>query len=128
MKRFTFLRAAGLRTRDVVAAEWRHLTRFSASDRPWLMPLAAALASGLPIFVAAYSPASGRDAVLQAGLLAEASRLGATSHEAVMMARLMDTLIGCAVGLAGGVCLHNARLRAAAGAVLRRLVPRPMGL
>lgn len=33
---------------------WRELIRVNASDRPWEMPLAAALSSGLPLLVGAY--------------------------------------------------------------------------
>ncbi|WP_171962000.1 FUSC family protein [Bordetella trematum] len=33
---------------------WRDLIRVNASDRPWEMPLAAALSSGLPLMVGAY--------------------------------------------------------------------------
>jgi len=35
--------------------ELRHLARFDSSDRRWPMPLAAALASGLPILLGAYA-------------------------------------------------------------------------
>ncbi len=35
----------------VARAEWDHLVRFQASDRNWRMPLAAALASGLPLLI-----------------------------------------------------------------------------
>jgi uncharacterized membrane protein YccC len=38
----------------VMRAELLHLTTIHASDRPWQMPFAAALASGLPILVGAY--------------------------------------------------------------------------
>lgn len=34
--------------------EWRQLTTVKPSDRPWQMPFAAALASGLPLLVGAY--------------------------------------------------------------------------
>lgn len=57
-------------------------------------------------------------------LLAEATTLGQASAGALAQARLLDTLLGCAVGLVGGWCLHNPRLRAAAGKQLRRLGPR----
>ena len=36
-----------------LAEEWRQLASVNRSDRPWEMPVAAALASGLPIFVGA---------------------------------------------------------------------------
>jgi hypothetical protein len=38
---------------EVLRDEWRHLTRVNASDRPWQMPVAAALSAGLPIMVGA---------------------------------------------------------------------------
>ena len=34
-------------------AEWRHLRSFQSSHRPWAMPFAAALASGLPLLAGA---------------------------------------------------------------------------
>jgi hypothetical protein len=42
------------RARALILAEWAHLTHFQASDRLWQMPLAAALASGLPLMVGAW--------------------------------------------------------------------------
>lgn len=56
-------------------------------------------------------------------LLAEAAVLGQGSAGALVGARFVDTLLGCLVGLAGGVCLHSPRFRAVAGAPMRRLVP-----
>ncbi len=56
-------------------------------------------------------------------LLAEAATFGQSAPAALVQARFFDTLLGCAIGLAGGWCLHNRRLRAAAGAWLRRLAP-----
>lgn len=35
--------------RQWLASEWRHLTHVNRSDRPWEMPVAAALATGLPL-------------------------------------------------------------------------------
>ncbi|QVQ25981.1 FUSC family protein [Achromobacter deleyi] len=40
--------------RDQLRGTWSELTRVNASDRPWEMPLAAALSSGLPLMVGAY--------------------------------------------------------------------------
>lgn len=37
----------------LIQAEWRHLTSFSASTRRWPMPVAAALATGLPLLIGA---------------------------------------------------------------------------
>ncbi|MFN3788766.1 FUSC family protein [Massilia sp.] len=56
-------------------------------------------------------------------LLAEAATLGQAAPSALVQARFVDTLLGCAIGLSGGWCLHDPRLRATAGAWLRRLAP-----
>ncbi len=58
-------------------------------------------------------------------LLAEGAQLGAHAPQALMAARLVDTLVGCAVGLVGGACLHSARFRAAVGSALRAVLPGP---
>lgn len=55
-------------------------------------------------------------------LLADASKLGNINPATLVQARFLDTLLGCAVGLAGGVCLHHPHIRAAMTAPLRRLV------
>jgi uncharacterized membrane protein YccC len=39
-----------------------------------------------------------------------------------VQARFLDTLLGCAVGLAGGVCLHDPRIRRTLGNPIRRLL------
>ena len=57
-------------------------------------------------------------------LLAEAAVLGHGSAGALIGARFIDTVLGCLVGLAGGICLHSPRFREAVGTPLRRLVPR----
>jgi hypothetical protein len=56
-------------------------------------------------------------------LLAEAAQLGAIPAAQIVQARFVDTVLGCLVGLAGGVALHSPRFRAVAGGWLRRLVP-----
>lgn len=56
-------------------------------------------------------------------LLAEASTLGHGAPSALIQARFMDTVLGCLVGLVGGVCLHSPRFRDVAGRQLRRLIP-----
>ncbi|WP_428851349.1 FUSC family protein [Imbroritus primus] len=56
-------------------------------------------------------------------LLAEAATLGHSSAATLIQARFFDTLLGCVVGLAGGICLHNARFRTAVGSYLRRVIP-----
>jgi hypothetical protein len=39
--------------RQFLTDEWRQLASVQRSDRPWEMPVAAALAGGLPIFISA---------------------------------------------------------------------------
>lgn len=56
-------------------------------------------------------------------LLAEAGRLGHGSPEAILQARLFDTVLGAVVGLLGGVCLHSPRFRAVLGRQIRRFSP-----
>lgn len=55
--------------------------------------------------------------------LAEATQLGHGSPDALLLARLFDTVLGCVVGLFGGACLHSPRFRRVAGGLLRRLAP-----
>lgn len=55
--------------------------------------------------------------------LAEATRLGQGSPEAMLQARLFDIVLGSVVGLAGGACMHNPRFRDTVGRYLRRLAP-----
>lgn len=62
--------------------------------------------------------------------MAEAAHLGAEVPGPLIAARFIDTLIGCAIGLAGGFFLHKPRLRHAVGRQMRRLTPprlRPTG-
>lgn len=56
-------------------------------------------------------------------LLAEAATLEHGMQSALVLARFYDTLLGCAVGLAGAVCLHSPYFRAAMNRALRMLVP-----
>lgn len=60
-------------------------------------------------------------------LLAEAATLGQEPVAALIEARFFDTVLGCLVGLAGGMCIHNARFRAVVGRQMRRLVPARFG-
>ena len=55
-------------------------------------------------------------------LLAEAAALGQQPINALLQARLADTVLGSALGVAGGACIHSTRLRAAVSPVLRRLL------
>ncbi len=56
-------------------------------------------------------------------LLAEAATLGHGAPAVLIEARFYDTVLGCVVGLAGGVCLHSPRFRETLGRPLRRLIP-----
>lgn len=57
-------------------------------------------------------------------LLAEAAVLGqGLDAGALVAARFFDTVLGCAIGLAGAVCLHNKLFRGWGIALLRRLLP-----
>lgn len=60
-------------------------------------------------------------------LLADAAHLASRTPQALMQARLVDTVVGCLVGLAGGVCLHSAPVRDRLGAALRGLLPERIG-
>ncbi len=55
--------------------------------------------------------------------LADAASLGQGSPDAVVLARLIDTVLGSVIGLLGGYCLHNLRFRAVAGRLIRGLIP-----
>jgi hypothetical protein len=56
-------------------------------------------------------------------LLAEAGRGSMLAPQSLMQARLIDTVIGAVIGLAGAACLHNPRFRTWFGAGLRKLLP-----
>ena len=56
-------------------------------------------------------------------LLAEAATLGHGSAASLVQARFFDTLLGCFVGLVGGICLHSPRFREVVGRQIRRLIP-----
>ena len=57
-------------------------------------------------------------------LLAEAATLGAAPLAELIQSRFIDTLLGCVVGLVGGICLHSPRFREVVGGPMRKLVPR----
>ncbi|WP_019140794.1 FUSC family protein [Noviherbaspirillum massiliense] len=56
-------------------------------------------------------------------LLAEAATLGHGPAGTMIEARFFDTVLGCVVGLAGGICLHSPRFRDVVGRQMRRLIP-----
>jgi len=55
--------------------------------------------------------------------LAEATQLGHGSPDALLLARLFDTILGSLIGLLGGICLYSPRFRQIVGRQLRRLAP-----
>jgi uncharacterized membrane protein YccC len=57
-------------------------------------------------------------------LLAEAATLGHAPLAELIESRFIDTVLGCVVGLVGGICLHSPRFRDVLGGALRRRVPR----
>lgn len=81
------------RLRDAIARELRQLLRFNASERPWQMPLAAALASGLPIFIGAAFGELGH------GLVASLGGLVFLYLPATSLSHRMAWLMACAFGL-----------------------------
>jgi len=56
-------------------------------------------------------------------LLAEAPTLGHLPAAELLQSRFIDTVLGCLMGLIGGICLHNARFRDTLGRQLRKLTP-----
>jgi len=56
-------------------------------------------------------------------LLAETSSPGAASINLLMEARLIDTIIGAAIGLAGALCLHSQRVRGVVHGGLAAVLP-----
>ena len=60
-------------------------------------------------------------------LLAEAAHLSTAAPHALMQARLVDTVVGCVVGLVGGACLHSEAVRGRLTAALRRVLPQRVG-
>lgn len=56
-------------------------------------------------------------------LLVEAGQGSVMAPQQLMQARLLDTVVGCMLGLAAATCLHSPRFRAVVGAGLRRLWP-----
>ncbi|WP_420132468.1 FUSC family protein, partial [Rhodopseudomonas sp.] len=55
--------------------------------------------------------------------LADAASLGHAEPGAIIQARFIDTVLGCFIGLIGGILLHNARFRDVARPIIRRLTP-----
>lgn len=56
-------------------------------------------------------------------LLAESGQGFALAPQGLMQARLLDTVVGATLGLAGAACLHNPSIRQTLGEALQRLAP-----
>ena len=69
------------------------------------------------------NPSGSRFIAPLAILMGEAATPGQTPHAPLIQAPFADRVLGCAVGLVGGVCLHSPRFREVAGHQSRRLVP-----
>jgi uncharacterized membrane protein YccC len=54
-------------------------------------------------------------------LLADAATLNPNAIGPLIEARFFDTVLGCLVGFAGGLCLHNPRFRNVVGGWIRRI-------
>ncbi len=54
--------------------------------------------------------------------LADAALLGQGSPDAIILARLLDTVLGCVIGVLAGICLHNQRLRDVASPRIKRMI------
>ncbi len=85
--------------RQFLADEWQALATLNRSDRPWEMPVAAALASGLPIFVGA---AFGE---LGLGLAASLGGLVFLHLPATRLSHRMAWLMACAFGMTASYAL-----------------------
>ncbi|HVI59880.1 MAG TPA: FUSC family protein [Luteimonas sp.] len=111
------------RLRRLLREEWRSLATFQASGRRWPMPLAAALASGAPLLVAAMA------GDMQAGLAGSLGGLVFLYLPGTSMHHRMVTLMACgfamaacyAIGL-GVQALGAAALRAPLIALVAMLV------
>ena len=92
------------RVRALARTEWTHLTQINASDRPWQMPLAAALASGLPLMVGAWFGHMGY------GLISSLGGLAFLYLPDTPLSHRMITLMACANGMSAcyalGVISH----------------------
>jgi uncharacterized membrane protein YccC len=56
-------------------------------------------------------------------LLAEAATMEHGTVTLLIQARFFDTVLGCLVGLTGGICLHSPAFRKTVGDQMKRLIP-----
>jgi uncharacterized membrane protein YccC len=73
------------------------------------------------------NPSGSRFIAPLAILMGEAATPGQTPHAPLIQARFADRVLGCAVGLVGGVCLHSPRFREVAGHQMRRSIQARLG-
>lgn len=90
--------ADGARLRELIRAEVRHLTTMNASDRLWQLPVAAALASGLPLLIAAYFDR------LVFGLVGSLGGLVFLYLPGTPMHHRMVRIMACSFGIAACYC------------------------
>lgn len=91
---------------------------------PWTLPLVMiALTFCIEMLVARHYALASIFITPMTILLAESATLGHSVPAVVIQARFWDTVLGCLVGLLGGICLHSPRFRAALGPPIRRLMP-----
>lgn len=90
--------ASFARLKELLIAEARHLATINASDRTWQMPLAAALASGLPLLIGAYFDH------LAYGLVGSLGGLVFLYLPDTPMHHRMVQVMACAFGLATSYC------------------------
>ena len=91
----------GMALKQFLADEYRALARFNRSDRPWEMPVAAALASGLPMFIGAYWNELGL------GLAASLGGLVFLHLPATRLSHRMVWLMVCAFGMTASHALGS---------------------
>lgn len=85
--------------RDALVRELRRLSTFNASERPWEMPLAAALACGLPVIIGAWY------GQMAAGLAGSLGGLVFLYLPATRLSDRMAALMACAFGLVASFAL-----------------------
>lgn len=91
---------------------------------PWTLPLVMiALAFCIEMLIVRHYALAAMFITPMTILLVEAATLGQTTPSTLIIGRFWDTVLGCLVGLLGGVCLHSPRFRAALGPLIRRLTP-----
>jgi uncharacterized membrane protein YccC len=82
-----------LRLKTWLRNEWRHLTAVTPSERPWQMPVAAALAAGVPLVLAA---AFDR---MDDGFIASLGGLVFLYLPSTALAQRMKQIAACALGM-----------------------------